>query len=191
VASGWFARIVQIMSWKEDAPGTGGLKTCTACKALLPVHAFNRDATKPDGRYPRCKVCRSGPTAILKVSVYGICLHCKRRFKPRHNAGQYVQHCSRQCATKAGVWRGPSNATWLGDDIGYSASHARIYSHRGKPDLCVACGTSRGRFHWALNHDRCPMPLEAPEGPYSPDPDDYIAMCVPCHKAMDLRRHDG
>lgn len=34
------------------------MKTCTKCGESRPVDQFVRDATRTDGRYPSCKICR-------------------------------------------------------------------------------------------------------------------------------------
>jgi hypothetical protein len=168
----------------EDPTGTGTLKTCPGCKIALPLYAFRADASRPDGRYPRCKMCCG--SNLIQVIYRRPCAHCRTYFRPRHNKGVYVSHCSRRCHAAAS--RGPNHASWKGSEIKYSAAHMRVRQARGEPAQCAHCNTTAGGMHWALDHDRCTEPLLAPEGPYSPDPNHYIPLCVPCHKVMDLGR---
>lgn len=81
--------------------------------------------------------------------------------------------------------KGGDNHAWRGDKVGYTSAHQRVYRARGKArdQLCV-CG--RKASHWAYQHSD-PRELRTPKGlPYSADPGHYAAMCVSCHKLMDL-----
>lgn len=161
-------------------------KTCARCRAVLPLHCFALDSQKRDGRYSRCKACVSGAAALIRVTMWAHCKPCGKRFRPRQNLGVYVRHCSRSCMTQA--TRGPKHHSWKGDAITYGGVHQRIRNARGRPTTCERCGATNTAMQWALDHSRCPSPLHAPEGPYSPDIHDYIGLCVPCHKTMDLAR---
>ena len=72
--------------------------------------------------------------------------------------------------------RGAKNDLWKGDQAGYQALHLRVASQRGKPSLCAACGKTEGRFEWANLTGR-----------YT-DINDYIRLCVACHRRMDAYR---
>lgn len=189
MASGGVASIVCSMSLTQDQTGTAGtLKTCTRCLQPLPFTAFRADRSKPDGRYPQCRLCFGSVASIFKVIHWHPCRHCGKYFKPRHNKRQFVRHCTRTCA--AAALRGANHHNWQGDAIGYGAAHYRVRQVRGRPAQCAQCGTTKGGMHWALDHGRCESPLHSAEGPYSPDPNDYLPLCVPCHKTMDLDRFE-
>lgn len=81
-----------------------------------------------------------------------------------------------------------ANPAWRGDHVGYTAAHERVYRARGpaKNQQCRQCG--HPAKHWAYTHSD-PNQLVTPEGlPYSGDPAFYEALCVPCHKSLDLAR---
>lgn len=71
---------------------------------------------------------------------------------------------------------GVANSSWKGDGATYSAFHNRVAAARGRPKLCSSCGKKKGRFEW------CNL-----TGHY-PDVADYIRLCVPCHRRLDLAR---
>ena len=72
--------------------------------------------------------------------------------------------------------RGPLNPSWRGDEAGYQALHLRVESARGKPSECSQCGATEGRFEWANL-----------TGNYQ-DINDFVRLCVPCHRQMDANR---
>lgn len=82
---------------------------------------------------------------------------------------------------------GPLNAAWKGDDAGYAAAHLRM-SRQPRPPACEQCGTTDGRFEWALKPD---VPagslLRSSKGyRYSTDPSHYANLCKACHNNLDL-----
>ena len=75
------------------------------------------------------------------------------------------------------------------DLVTYHTAHQRLARLYGRPSLCESCGASGQRvYHWALDHRRATTVLASEQGPYSLEPSDYIRLCVPCHKRMDLER---
>jgi len=85
---------------------------------------------------------------------------------------------------------GEAHRNWRGDDIQYRAAHQRIGAARGTPRLCETCGTTEGKkFEWALRHDAAKIMTQRGgqyDGlKYSPDPNDYIRLCVRCHDSYD------
>jgi hypothetical protein len=84
--------------------------------------------------------------------------------------------------------RGPDNASWRGDGIGYSGAHRRLRSALGPAAAhpCTRCGTVPAA-QWALIHGSPRQRTDATTGlHYSPDPQDYQPLCVSCHKRYDL-----
>jgi hypothetical protein len=83
---------------------------------------------------------------------------------------------------------GSSNPRWKGDDAGYYTVHHRLSRYRGRPSRCDHCGHSDpdAAYHWALDWSRQPTTTTEDGLPYSTDLNDYVRLCVPCHKRMDL-----
>lgn len=83
---------------------------------------------------------------------------------------------------------GAASPFWKGDAVGYAAAHDRVRAARGKPGACVVCRA--GGAHWAYDHQDPSGLVGQDRGqsmPYSPDPDHYVALCVPCHRRFDAR----
>ena len=73
---------------------------------------------------------------------------------------------------------GPLHPMWRGDKASYRAVHYWVTRQKGKPSTCSKCGVSDERpryIQWA-NVD----------GKYRRSLEDFIAMCVSCHKNHDL-----
>lgn len=69
---------------------------------------------------------------------------------------------------------GESAGMWKGNAASYSAFHHRLTTVRGKPRLCENCKTTTAKkFEWANL-----------TGAYH-DTNDYIRLCVSCHRYMD------
>lgn len=81
---------------------------------------------------------------------------------------------------------GKNNPAWTETPTYYTV-HGRLHSQQGRAaDQLCACGEAAQ--HWAFLHTD-PHPLVDESGlPYSADLSHYSAMCVPCHKKMDLAR---
>jgi hypothetical protein len=73
--------------------------------------------------------------------------------------------------------RGERNAYWRGPNAGYAAFHKRVEAARGTPQHCAACDTDEpGRYEWANLSGR-----------YD-DLNDYVRMCILCHRKLDAHR---
>lgn len=91
----------------------------------------------------------------------------------------------RTCCIKYGIprrrqikrdQRGPKNTSWKGDALTYKGAHLRVARARGKPQRCDRCGTQAAeRYEWANL-----------TGQFH-DPQDYIRLCIPCHRLHDQR----
>ena len=70
---------------------------------------------------------------------------------------------------------GEKHHFWKGDNVGYVNLHTWVYRHKGRPNKCEMCGTTEKRkYHWANKSKR-----------YKRELDDWIRLCVPCHKKKD------
>lgn len=72
--------------------------------------------------------------------------------------------------------RGIRNSLWKGSEASYAALHLRVQSVRGKPSFCTSCGKTTGRFEWSNL-----------TGDYG-NVNDYVRLCVSCHRRMDAKR---
>jgi hypothetical protein len=143
----------------------------------------------------------------MKTSTTKICRHCKKEFNklPKTSykqwSGQFC--CSKECGDKSKKtpWLkkheikkgqhlspktqfkscdvvGKLNKKWKGDDAGYEAKHMWASKWFGRPQFCEHCKTSANRmYHWANI-----------SGEYKRDRNDWVRLCVPCHKKMDLNK---
>lgn len=84
---------------------------------------------------------------------------------------------------------GSQHPNWVGDQATYETVHWRLRATRGVPDRCEHCGANDDRaYQWALNWNVATgIQYGKRKGdPYSVDPNHYIALCLPCHRAFDL-----
>lgn len=81
--------------------------------------------------------------------------------------------------------RGKDNVNWKGDEISYFTAHDRLRRWRGPASECVHCSSS-GPYQWAYDREKAKKRLVEDGMPYSPDVNDYIPLCVSCHKRYDL-----
>lgn len=65
---------------------------------------------------------------------------------------------------------------WKGDNAGYGAIHERIKVRLGRPSKCEHCKTTTAKkYEWANISKE-----------YKTDLDDWIRLCVSCHKRYDF-----
>ncbi len=81
--------------------------------------------------------------------------------------------------------------SWRGDDVGYQGAHIRVYRRRGLASAHV-CGCGAPAADWAYDHTdpnekMGPDRAGGSELTYSADPDHYLALCRPCHRALDRK----
>jgi hypothetical protein len=97
-------------------------------------------------------------------------VHVLQRLMPRYGIERRPAINPRQ--------RRENNPSWLGDNAGYSAMHLRVTVTRGRINCCACCDTTDSGvvYHWANL-----------TGHYE-DINDYVRLCVPCHRRLDARR---
>ena len=72
-----------------------------------------------------------------------------------------------------------TNHNWKGDKVGYYGLHNWVRRQLGSPNKCEHCGVDNLRprqYHWA-NKSRT----------YLRDVNDWLRLCVKCHKAYDSK----
>lgn len=69
------------------------------------------------------------------------------------------------------------NPNWKGDNVGYISLHNWVKRYKGSPKKCEHClSEEKKMYHWAnKSHE------------YKRDLDDWIRLCVSCHKKYDLK----
>jgi hypothetical protein len=77
---------------------------------------------------------------------------------------------------------GARTHNWKGDAVGYCALHAWVARHKKKTGVCTDCGNEVGTARttgteWANVSGR-----------YLRDLDDFIELCIPCHRTRDGRK---
>jgi hypothetical protein len=70
--------------------------------------------------------------------------------------------------------KGANNPNWKGDNVGYKCLHDWIRLRKPKPKKCQQCGNEQNYLE-----------LANISGEYKRDIDDYVYLCVRCHKEMD------
>lgn len=77
------------------------------------------------------------------------------------------------------------------DQCGYAAAHRRLRYDKGKASNYV-CECGAPAQEWAYLHGSAKELTEQRKifgklalVAYSPDPDDYAPMCIPCHRTLD------
>jgi len=70
-----------------------------------------------------------------------------------------------------------TNPMWKGDSVKYPALHTWMINNFGQPKECEFCRSNdRKMYHWANKTGR-----------YKRDRNDWLRLCVPCHKKYDSR----
>lgn len=73
--------------------------------------------------------------------------------------------------------KGEKCPSWKGDKVGYPGIHEWVRKELGKPDTCEFCGRtglSGRKINWANKSGR-----------YLRDLNDWLRLCIPCHRKYD------
>ena len=143
------------------------------------------------------------------------CKVCNKEYEKRYTTSKanwlLSKYCSKDCLNKSKVgvpshWKGKKlpyavwnkgktglqiawnkgtkyelnerHSLWKGVDASLAAKHAWVKRRLGRPSKCEKCGTAEKRmYHWANI-----------SGEYKRSLDDWIRLCVPCHKSFDLEK---
>ena len=94
------------------------------------------------------------------------------------DCGNKISRMATRCISCSGkLMSKDKSSNWKGDKISYRALHRWIENWLGKPDTCKHCGRSNlsgHLIHWANK-----------SGEYKRDLEDWIRLCVKCHKQYD------
>jgi hypothetical protein len=111
-----------------------------------------------------------GHTMSEVAAIAGTTVKVLQRLMPKHGI-----------ARRAAIPRdqtGEKNAVWRGEEAGHQAMHLRVWRARGMPSHCGTCDATAPevKYEWANM-----------TGHYE-DINDYVRLCVPCHRKLDARR---
>lgn len=105
--------------------------------------------------------------------------------KPRCACGREMSYEARQCIACQNAG-GVRHHSWTGDEVGYAGAHFRVKALWGFASTHTCRHCLGPAAHWAYDHLDPNERVDPDEGPYSPNPDHYLPLCVRCHKAFDL-----
>lgn len=109
---------------------------------------------------------------------------CKNLFEPNRRKKRFCCHlCSMVNLNKSKEhiennvknFSQENSSSWKGEKAGYFAIHNWIRKYYGSADHCEMCGKTKGKFEWANI-----------SGEYKRDRRDFIPLCQPCHRSLDL-----
>lgn len=111
------------------------------------------------------------------------CLSCRNKGKKLPNdIKKKMSETQKRIGNKPPYSFGKNHHNWKGNNAGITPKHIWVRKWKGKPDHCEICGTTDKRqYNWANIDHKYRRVLE-----------DYISMCVPCHRIYDynfLRLH--
>lgn len=152
------------------------VQTCSKrCSARL-RQTISPNLGRPRKQYPpelveavRKLYCEQNQTQAEIASELGLTQKIVWKLMIRHDLPRRPQIKRNQS--------GPANSVWKGDLAKYAAMHLRVATIRGTPSVCEECGTTKAsRYEWAnlTGHFE--------------DPQDYMRMCVTCHRRFDAAR---
>jgi hypothetical protein len=137
-----------------------------------------------DGREVPKALCRCGCGLPAPIARRTWTLRGWRKGEPmNYRWGHGCKGLTRSAETRAkisaatkGKFLGPQHPLWKGEECSYSSLHAWVDRHKTRTGICSACGEQR-KTGWA-NVD----------GLYRRILADFIELCFPCHKGLDLDR---
>jgi hypothetical protein len=88
----------------------------------------------------------------------------------------------RMSATRRGRFLGKQHPQWRGNAVGYSALHQWVARHKTKTGVCTECGTEVGTSRYRGTE------WANVSGRYLRDLDDFVELCIRCHRRRDRRR---
>ena len=109
-------------------------------------------------------------------------LYCTRMCANAAKVGSQATLTARRnmSVARAGRFQFEKSNQWKGDGVGYTALHDWVYRKLGRPMACEHCKdrfSNQRTLHWANK-----------SGTYRRVADDWMRLCVSCHKKFDLIR---
>lgn len=147
-----------------------------ACKNRIPKYCSSKCYGLSIAKVKTCKQC--GKEFYNWQNKMFCSMECSG--KSRQGKQLSASHRKKLSEARIGKFANENHPQWKGDDVGYGALHDWVYKELGSPMVCEKCGktkTSNRNIHWANK-----------SGEYKRDKDDWIRLCVSCHKKMDLGR---
>lgn len=95
----------------------------------------------------------------------------------------HTEEAKEKMRLNACVRYGKDNNKWKGDDVGKESLHGWLKRQLGFPSKCEFCGFESD------NHHKIHLANKSHE--YKRDINDWIRLCVPCHKKYDLEFING
>lgn len=87
--------------------------------------------------------------------------------------------------------RGPQNPAWAGASCSYAAAHYRVKSAHGRAAewRCSSCADQAQEWAYLGGSDAASTELWGSSWvEFSPDPEDYVPLCIRCHRKFDARK---
>lgn len=131
---------------------------------------------KSRGKYCSVECSKIGRNKRVKKK----CIYCGEIFYSFRNKSEERKYCSIKCSGLGN--RGNKNYLWKGENASYRTQHKWIGRRVGKADHCELCGLDsipvgkKRYFQWANI-----------SGEYKRDINDYIQLCLLCHKKFDSK----
>lgn len=112
----------------------------------------------------------------MKIQI--ICKRCKKPFLD--HACNHRIYCSYKCyyLNKGKQMIGNKNQLWKGNNASYVAKHMWVKRQRGKATHCSFNLQHKNKYYQWANVS----------GSYLRDTNDWIQLCIKCHKAYDIIR---
>lgn len=137
---------------------------CLICKKIR-ITSFSKQVKTCSNK------CKSKLDSIFKKS---------NNIKPPSRLG--IKDTPEMLKAKSDRMTGVKNPLWKGENAKYGTMHDWVEKWKGKPDTCEKCGKSvlsGKKIQWAnIDHK------------YKRVLDDYIRMCVSCHRQHDIKNNN-
>lgn len=196
--------------WENKGRGSWPRFCSAACKEAKPAHApvmpectvAGCDTPARSSRGPYCekhyhRMRRTGTTDVANPQreARGVCAVDDCHLTDCGPHGLCPKHLTRlrrhgdpSIRLAPARLGGDLHPQWKADGVGYGGAHERVKAIHGSATkrTCVNCGGQAD--HWSYNHGSEREQYADDGRPFSPDPEDYSARCVSCHKVYDLSR---
>lgn len=155
-------------------------KKCKKCGIIKKISEFYKHPEMLDGTVNKCKECSKIDNRPSNGKIERNCFICNKIFKTNiseiKNGGGIT--CSRDCYYKRLrliIKKEEESPSWKGDKVGNAALHDWVKRHKGKPQECEHCHSTKAKkYEWANKSQK-----------YKRDLNDWIRLCTKCHAKYD------